>query len=352
MKIAVFSYESEPVSGWGTVTKYLVDGLKKLDYDVVVLDYKSQSLVSFERFSPLSWVRDWIRVRRKIKDSHLILCLCEPLLALALFSKCLSPRKMRLVAMGHGTYIYFPFLKGIKGKINRFILSMYDLVLVPSSYTRNRVKEFYRKDTLYIWPLGIDCSKYFSLSGVKREKSIISVGDPKPRKGTEVLLKAFSKVLDSFPDAKLYIIGNGSDHYYKCSAELGIGRSVIFTGKVSHEELLSYYSRCSVHVLPSVNTPESFEGFGLVHLEANACGLPTIGSKGTANDEVIIDGYNGFLCEQSNFLEISDRIEKILSSNFLFDEMSLNSRKHALNYTWEKATFDFIEKISQGPLCL
>lgn len=345
MKIALLSYETDAFSGWGTVTKYVTENLKKLGHEVVIFDYKSGQLKSFESYSPTRLIKDWWTIRRELKDSDLIISLCEPFFNLALMCKFLEKKKAKLIALGHGTYIYFPFLKGLKSKINRFVLNRFDLVLVPSSFTKNRVKEFHKKENLKVWPLGIDCSVYYAMEGFERELSVISVGDPKPRKGTEVLLRSFSRVLKEFPDSKLYVIGISSDYYKRIAISLGLETSVFFTGKVSHGELLSYYSRCKVHVLPSVNTPDSFEGFGLVHLEANACGVPTIGSLGTANDEIIIDGYNGFLCRQNDESDISTSILELFRSNDLFEKMSSNARNHALFYSWENATLDFLNKI-------
>ena len=75
---------------------------------------------------------------------------------------------------------------------------------------------------------------------------------------------------------------------------LGV-REAKFLGPLTRDELAWQFQRCTAHVLLSVYVQYYFEGFGLLRLEANLCGLLTIGTEGSANEEIIAEGASGFL---------------------------------------------------------
>jgi glycosyltransferase involved in cell wall biosynthesis len=104
------------------------------------------------------------------------------------------------------------------------------------------------------------------------------------------------------------MIGKISNDYKILAKKLGLLERITFSGKVSHEKLPDYYSISNLHVLPSINVKNAFEGFGLVHLEANACGIPTIGSLYYGNEDVIMQEYNVFLCQQKDVNCLVDTI--------------------------------------------
>ncbi len=77
--------------------------------------------------------------------------------------------------------------------------------------------------------------------------------------------------------------------------DLGIGEQVEFAGRVAHERLPEYYTRAAVVVLPS-----RYESFGLVTLEALACGTPVVATRTGVAPEIIVPGVNGYLAEVNN----------------------------------------------------
>ncbi len=113
-------------------------------------------------------------------------------------------------------------------------------------------------------------------------------------KGMDILLQAFQKVSIKHADARLVVVGEGNliDSYKKLAKSLGIYEEVIFTGYVEDELLPEFYAACDVTVLPSKN---SAEGFGLVLIEAMACGKAVVGSRTGGIVDVIADGINGLL---------------------------------------------------------
>lgn len=105
-------------------------------------------------------------------------------------------------------------------------------------------------------------------------------------KGIDILFSAIRELRDRFPGLQAIIGGMGvlRDHYEKKANEMGIGENVSFAGYIPDEDLIRYYCGTSVFVLPS--TDPTREGFGLVLLEAMACGRPVIATDiaGMADD--------------------------------------------------------------------
>jgi glycosyltransferase involved in cell wall biosynthesis len=130
-----------------------------------------------------------------------------------------------------------------------------------------------------------------------RQKTLIHVGRIAPEKRVDIVLKAFKILLDKKYNVKLIIAGFGVyvEEMQKLAKELGIEKHVEFTGKVLREKLPEYYSNADIFV-----TASPIETQGIVVLEAMSCGIPAVGVKKLALNELIKDGYNGILAEPDN----------------------------------------------------
>jgi glycosyltransferase involved in cell wall biosynthesis len=106
-----------------------------------------------------------------------------------------------------------------------------------------------------------------------------------PRMGLENLIEAMAQVRAAFPDVFLAIAGQGRllPDLGRRSEWLGLGDAVALLGRVSDDDLVRYYQAADLFVLPS----SAFEGFGLVTLEALACGTPVLGTPVGATPEIL-----------------------------------------------------------------
>ncbi|MCD6101422.1 MAG: glycosyltransferase family 4 protein [Candidatus Marinimicrobia bacterium] len=126
-----------------------------------------------------------------------------------------------------------------------------------------------------------------------------------PRKGLDLLLKAFKKILEKI-DVMLLVVGGGNQTKPRKIAEsLGISKNVFFTGFVDETTLKKCYALCDVYVCPS-----RLEGFGLVILEAMACGKAVVASNSGAIPEVV--GNAGILVEPGDTDALAGAIIELL----------------------------------------
>ncbi|NEQ48828.1 MAG: glycosyltransferase, partial [Leptolyngbya sp. SIO3F4] len=111
-----------------------------------------------------------------------------------------------------------------------------------------------------------------------------------PYKGVDVTIRAMPAISDAFPDVKYLVIGRGDDQprLAQLAKDLGVADRVVFAGFVPNEELVDHYRLADVYVMPSQ------EGFGIVYLEAMACGIPVISGDDDGSADPLQDGLLGW----------------------------------------------------------
>lgn len=150
-------------------------------------------------------------------------------------------------------------------------------------------------------------------------------------KGVENLLEAFELIVHSEESTheasrfKLIIIGEGDlkARYESMAGQMGLEGKVIFAGNPPDETLADYYNLCDVMVLPSI---DSSEAFGVVLVEAMACGKPVITTDLPGPRSVVENGSNGFLVKPRNAPLLAEKIYAILSNTALAEKMGTRSK--------------------------
>lgn len=138
------------------------------------------------------------------------------------------------------------------------------------------------------------------------------------RKGHDVLLHAWPRVLRRVPDAALLVVGDGPSErrLRRLAARLGIAGQVRFAAGVPWEQMPAVYSAADVFALPCRTRLGGLEpeAFGIVFLEASAAGLPVlVGASGGA-PETVVDGVTGYLVDPVDIGQIAERIVSLLTS--------------------------------------
>ena len=169
-----------------------------------------------------------------------------------------------------------------------------DALVAVSGHTRRELVERLGipPARITIVPEGVDCGAFRPVSErLLEDPYILYVGSEQPRKNLDTLFRAFARVRASFANLKLVKVGapGGCEGPFRrltleCAEATGVLADLVIAGKVSHDELLAWYSGACCLALPSRH-----EGFGLPSLEAMACGCPTVVSAAGALPEVAGD---------------------------------------------------------------
>ncbi|KQC13442.1 MAG: glycosyl transferase, partial [Methanosaeta sp. SDB] len=164
-------------------------------------------------------------------------------------------------------------------------------------------------------PVGVDLKRFRPLENDADGNTLffLSVLDRyHGYKGLEELLRALVVVRETVPDVKLIVGGGGEllNHYRSLSDHLHLEENVEFLGFVPEEMVAKYYNRCDIFLLPSISKAQ--EGFGMVLLEAMACGKPVICTEiaGVA-DDVMARGV-GLTVDHANQDELVEAISYLL----------------------------------------
>ena len=223
-----------------------------------------------------------------------------------------------------------------QGFKNRLLWSLFrkhllgaDLVTgVSESYIRFARNAWELKDRdIQLIPISINPDIFQPTDTPREDQAILFVGRLEESKGIEVLAHAFPLMLREVPQAKLYLAGQ--DYRYRDSRQtwsqhlinvFGKDR-IVYLGSLPTQELVHYYQRASICVVPSL-----YEPGGTAMFEAMACGCPVIASKVGGLGEVIKDRQTGLLIQPAESKALAEASVELLQQPHLRDHIS----RHAL----------------------
>jgi D-inositol-3-phosphate glycosyltransferase len=235
------------------------------------------------------------------------------------------------------------------------ILKRADRVVVSTLAEQTQLRYLYRGNShkMVIIPPGVDLSHFYPIPSDEAKlyiglnpdvKMVLFVGRIEPLKGIDTLIRAVS--CDDFKNmihpVHLAIIGGEPDaspqdmtaemtRLQKLCDELAVGQTVVFLGKRDQDTLPYYYSAAQVLVMPSL-----YESFGMVALEAMACGTPVIASQVGGLAYLVKDGETGFTVPEEDPDVLCDKLIALLGDSRLRSTMGLAAAEYAKDYAWEK----------------
>lgn len=202
--------------------------------------------------------------------------------------------------------------------------------------------------------LPIDYRHFCDAHGIKEDRFFLFVGRMTERKGLAAFLEhSFADIAQRTDDVALVIVGHEPSESLNQRGEeaavlsavkaLDLDHRVYFPGKLPDEELWAAYRLASAHVFPLRDIPGDVEGFGMVAVEAAACGTPTVAfHAGGVADAVSQD--NGYLVPAGDYAQFTQRLLDLLEQKSPDEHQC---RKHASGYTWSRYHAQIREQIEQ-----
>lgn len=314
--------------------------------NVEVLDIINSAPHSF--LKSLLW--DYPSIKKHTEDCYLIHSLIEPYAPLAY---SIASRKPFFIT-AHGTFAVNCFNKKKLKFLFKKVFKKAKFIFAVSNFTKKKILEKIPLDNVKVINNGIDYQA-FQVSSHRKEshhKIILSVGVLKTRKGYHISIPAIVQVKKRFGNLKYYIVGDQSDsNYFQKLKELvnkfDLADTVVFLENLSDNKLTKLYYQADLFLLTPVNVNDNFEGFGLVYLEAGACGRPVIGTSNCGAEDAIEDGYNGFLVPQNNPQKTAEAIIKVLDNKDLAQKLGENGQKKAKDMDWKNISQQYFNSYSQ-----
>lgn len=245
--------------------------------------------------------------------------------------KIVAPR-LRTIICAHGVEVWEPL-----PALRRLALRRANVVLAPSKDTANHVAEQQvRRERIRVLPWALDPEFETITAGTPQNKTpegypegrvILTVGRwlaNERYKGMDTLITALPRLLTRWPELQLLAVGDGDDRPWleDLAEQNGVNRHVHFLSGLNFGELAACYEACEMFALPSRG-----EGFGMVYLEAMACGKPVIGGAHGGAPEVIEDGVTGYLVPHGDAAQLATSIETLLSDPAMAQKMGARGRQ-------------------------
>lgn len=219
-----------------------------------------------------------------------------------------------------------------------------DLVIAPSQYSCRRASELYEIDParFRVVPNGIDLENWTPLPAATGRPTALAAARLIPRKGLDLLVRAWPAVRHSVQDAQLEIIGDGPERQKleQLCHELGVQDSVQFAGVLSQSEFRMRLAEAHVFCFPSRQ-----EAFGLAMLEAMASRRAIVALNAASLPEVVGDGA---LLVEPQPEALAEALVRVLSDRALLDSLALQARARAEVFTWERAASRFGEVLAEA----
>lgn len=254
-----------------------------------------------------------------------------------------------LVVYAHGEEIT-TWRQPVKFRVMKATYRHADKVIANSEFTRDELLKLGVNPAriVLIYP-GVDTDRFrpgLPCQDLKRaiglgpsQKLLLSVGRLSRRKGFDMVIQALPKVLNSGVDAHYALIGIGEDweFLHRLANECEVADRVHFLGHVPAEDLPRWYNACDIFVMPNREINGDTEGFGMVFIEAAACGKPSIAGKAGGTGAAVVDGETGVRIDGGNLEDLSRSIVALLKDVRLPQAMGASALRRAANhFGWER----------------
>lgn len=228
----------------------------------------------------------------------------------------------RLALVIHGIEAWSPRRSRLLDRLPRSV----DTLIAVSSLSANRFSAWSKvpMDRAFILPNSVDLGRFVGQQpdaallaryGLGSSRVILTVGrlaSQERYKGFDEIIELMPRLIQRFPTLKYLIVGDGPDRerLQAKAKNIGVANQVVFTGRIPEREKVAHYNLADAYVMPSFG-----EGFGIVLIEAAACGLPIVGSRADGSQEALLGGRLGTLVDPHDAEELLEAVTAALNSD-------------------------------------
>lgn len=367
MNILLFTLEYPPFHGgvanyYGNLVKFWPE-----PNNIFVLNNNNNNLIKNNRLF-LKWLPAISELKKIVKNhniNHVVIGQVLPLGLIGLIFLKFYGLKYSVIFHGldFTSAIKFPRKKFL----TKIIIKNAKCVISSNVYTADLIKTFAKNKMghkIIVARPGVEnvaIADYNAQNVLELKKKyglsdkiiLLSVGRLAKRKGFDKVIESLPAVLESTPNLRYVILGDGEERYNfnLIIKNLKLTKHVIIINETTDKERDEWYRACDIFCMPSRNINGDFEGFGIVYLEANMAGKPVIAGKAGGAGEAVINGFNGLLADGENINEISEAVIKLAHNENLRKKLGERGRERAIKeFDWKKQIMKIYEIINKIPI--
>lgn len=353
-KLVLLGYDYPPNDGGiSRLSASLVEGLAREGQAVEVLTLNdgdragpARPQVPTTQVPRSGWRRDLATLRfilRQPRDAVLVASVWNPEGTLV----WLAGRSQQLWVMAHGNEVmpYPPDLRfAFKRWLRRRVLASARAVVCNSRYTERLVQAACPQARTVAIPLGVDAPRFQSPLGQDEARArfglpqqarvVLSVSRLNAYKGHDTLLRALAALPAAAREQLHYVVAGKGEHLHALQAlaeELGVAAQVRWLGFVAEDDLPALYAASDLFALCTREDPRErgVEGFGLAFLEAQAAGVPVLGTRAGGIPDAVEDGRGGWLVAQDDVAGVRDHLARLAAEPSAFAAQGRAARQRA-----------------------
>ena len=284
------------------------------------------------------------RINSMVKDFGADFVVLDPALPLGLVGPALSVPYMVVL---HGAEVTVPGRLPVSKQILGRVLRGAEHVIAAGGYPSREGNHAAGRDlTTTIVPPGVDTTRFVPLSLEQRQQArakfgfnnddeiVLGISRLVPRKGFDTVIRAVAQLAPHRPRLRLVIASTGRDEERLKKLASELSAPVTFLGRVPHDDLPALYGCADVFSMMCRNRWGGLEqeGFGIVFVEAAACGVPQIAGDSGGAAEAVEDGVTGFVMDDpTDAAGLAARLVRILDNPELKASMATASRHRAVS---------------------
>lgn len=301
---------------------------------------------------------DLLRTIRRIARAEDIGVVCIGELVASGWLAAISRRwfGLRSIIYVHGEEISSRMEYDVDGRRRRRALAEADAIVAVSRFTREALETIMDVpgEKIELISNGVDLQRFvprprrqdlLTRYGLVGRRVLLTVGRLYARKGMDRVIESLPAVLRALPDVCYLLVGDGT---YRAELEqlamaCGVRDAVVFAGAVPDSELIDHYALADAFIMANREMPDGdTEGFGLVFLEANACGIPVIAGKAGGSVDAVTDLVNGLVVDGDRAEEIAAAILRLFQDGALRERLVQTGKAVAARAGWDGRVEQFL----------
>ena len=269
------------------------------------------------------YLKVWNRLRELVKQEGIAQIHCGRTLPEGLAAMLINlTHRVPYTCYVHGEDVEVALTSRELKLLTQLVMKRAQRIVANSQNSRRILTEKWHipEHKVVVMTPGVDVDKFTPALGSQPpqkwvgKRVVLTVGRLQKRKGQDMMIRALPALKSRFPSLHYCIVGDGAERepLARLAAELGVSHMVEFAGEIDDSDMVEHYRHCDLFALPNRRVGNDDEGFGMVLLEAQACGRPVLAGDSGGTRETLEQGTTGVLVDCTAPEPIADALQQLL----------------------------------------